>query len=1021
MSVRTYRKPNGWNSWAVTLLLLFAAMQFASSAHAETYRLPLFVDETTSGQMGVLRIHNESEVSGTVSIYAIDDSGTRSGPSNLTLRAAAAVEIDADNLESGDVANGLSGGVGTISGDVRLEMSTDLSISALAYLRTSDGTLAVLHDEVRARATVAGLYEYRVPVFNPASNMAQASSLRLINSSGSAAMVSITGRDDSGTVAASGSLSLMLSAGGARSVTAQQLEGGGAGLTGLLGAGMGNWRLVVTSDQPVEVVNLVTSSTGRLDNLSSTGRDGLEPTHHGVFSERFTGEVIATRSETQSGRLAIQTGDAFSETVETSVQTTSTRSGNYSYRRVNTNAGELILNYDQGDPCITNLQFSSRTHGWYASRCGQGDDLQATWRGGSWALVEEDAPPATDIGPPRFPSGAGPGEQNYTLNEAIVTVVLPAASGGTGPLNYSLMPSVPGLTFDSATRQLAGAPSQVGIYSMIYSVTDDLGDSDILRFSIVVREGESTDCLLGLQLRQGESCTYPGTSSAFTVNADGSASFLIVNSTRAINLPNRTYQGQLYDFRAEHLGEGVWRIDRLQGEQAPALNSTPRFSDPDALGNQTYTVGTAITDLALPSATRGDGTLSYSLSPSVQGLTFDPATRRLTGTPTEVGSFAMTYMVRDQDGDADSLSFSITVEDRAGQPDLQVVLSEVNDADLAASGSFQLVVLVSNEGDGTASKTTLRWYRSTDVMITASDIQMDTNQVVSLSPASFKVESISLTPPSRDGAYYYACVDATEDESDSTNNCSLPVKVGGPDLRTGVYSGDIIVRVGEKHIVNIDVHNDGNSASGATTLRYYRSSDDTISTADTLVGTDHVRSLEPSEYTGEYILLTVPQNLEQGTYYFGGCIDAVPDESDSTNNCSGALGVAVLEAGRPIENRPDLEVGTPTVTDDAPLPGGSFTLSATVSNTGHVSSNATTLRWYRSTDATITMLDTLEGTDTVGRLAAFEVSANSVTLIAPLVAGPYYYGACVDSVFGESDSGNNCSAPVEVTVVQTER
>ena len=47
----------------------------------------------------------------------------------------------------------------------------------------------------------------------------------------------------------------------------------------------------------------------------------------------------------------------------------------------------------------------------------------------------------------------------------------------------------------------------------------------------------------------------------------------------------------------------------------------------------------------------------------------------------------------------------------------------------------------------------------------------------------------------------------------------------------------------------------------------------------------------------------------------------------------------------------DLSVGSPSVSDSSPAAGASFTLSATVSNTGDGESVATTLRYYRSTDA----------------------------------------------------------------------
>ena len=98
----------------------------------------------------------------------------------------------------------------------------------------------------------------------------------------------------------------------------------------------------------------------------------------------------------------------------------------------------------------------------------------------------------------------------------------------------------------------------------------------------------------------------------------------------------------------------------------------------------------------------------------------------------------------------------------------------------------------------------------------------------------------------------------------------------------------------------------------------------------------------------------------------------------------------------PPTTHPDLEVGTPTVDDDSPETGGSFTLSATVNNTGDAESAATTLRYYRSTDATITSSDTEVGTDAIGVLAASGTSDQSIDLTAPSTTGVVYYGACVD-------------------------
>ena len=118
----------------------------------------------------------------------------------------------------------------------------------------------------------------------------------------------------------------------------------------------------------------------------------------------------------------------------------------------------------------------------------------------------------------------------------------------------------------------------------------------------------------------------------------------------------------------------------------------------------------------------------------------------------------------------------------------------------------------------------------------------------------------------------------------------------------------------------------------------------------------------------------------------------------------------------PPDTSPDLLVGSPSVSDSSLDTRGSFTLSATVRNGGSGSSVATTLRYYRSSDATISGTDTEVGTDAVSVIAASGTSDQSISLTAPSDAGTYYYGACVDAVTGESNSGNNCSGAVQVTV-----
>ena len=294
-----------------------------------------------------------------------------------------------------------------------------------------------------------------------------------------------------------------------------------------------------------------------------------------------------------------------------------------------------------------------------------------------------------------------------------------------------------------------------------------------------------------------------------------------------------------------------------------------------------------------------------------------------------------------------------------------------------------------------------------------------------LAAAATSSESIDLTAPSAAGTYYYgACVEAVAGESDATNNCSPSVQVSvtevraetHPDLAVGSPSvSDSSPTSGATFSLSAAVRNDGDGAAAATTLHYYRSTDATITTADTSVGTDAVGGLAAAATSSESIDLTAPSAA--GTYYYGACVEAVAGESDATNNCSPSVQVSVTEVRA--ETHPDLAVGSPSVSDSSPTSGATFSLSAAVRNDGDGAAAATTLHYYRSTDATITTADTSVGTDAVGGLAAAATSSESIDLTAPSAAGTYYYGACVEAVAGESDATNNCSTSVQVTVSET--
>ena len=585
-----------------------------SAAHAEQYTIPLFLAPGTSGDpQGVLRIVNDTGDAATVQVFAIADDGTRSGPATIALGASAAVQFDATELQSANAAKGLSGGLGRLSGDVRLSIDSDAPIVPLAFVRASDGTLSAMHDAVRAATTETGQYRYEVPIFNLSTAVAQASRLRLINPGDAPAAVTIAGRDD-GASAATGTVRLSLPAGGARTLTAQQLEAGGTGLTGRLGAGIGRWRLTVTSDRHLEVVNVAASSTGRWNNLSTTAVRGAAPADRAGFDDRLVGQTVVLEVEGGRFELMFMENGRVSETVQTDGMF-ATREGGYDYVGLGPDAGRLTVDYDDGEQCRMNQYFSSRTGGWFASRCTGGASPDETRSGGNW-----------------FVEG---GEDDGAAGQATTFGVDDALPGV--PTSGAFAPSING----GGSVLLTGGGSTITLNNGSYFEL-----SDGTRYTCASSGG----CAI-------ENGTV--TSGSVTGRAPGSG------------------------------GSG---IDRF-----------PVFPAAGRPGDRAYTVGTAVDALTLPEATGGNAPLTYSLSPDVPGLSFDAAARRLTGTPAEAGSYAMSYTATDADGDLHTLHFTITVTGTtggSGSPVGDFDLDDNNDRPTGmahANGRFYVVDYIDNK------------------------------------------------------------------------------------------------------------------------------------------------------------------------------------------------------------------------------------------------------------------------------------------------------------------------------------
>ena len=547
--------------------------------------VPLFATAGTPGApRGMLRILNGADETGTVEIWAIDDAGTRFGPVTFTLNARASAEFGAADLVSGNPAKGLSGGIGPVEGYVRLVIDTDLEIVPLAYARAADGALSAMHDTVPATAGdaaakdtggdaigEAGSYRYEVPTFNPSSEAALASRLRLVNPGDDPATVTIEARDDSGAAAPGGSVALTLPGGAARTLTALRLEAGGASLTGRLGAGTGRWQLTVSSNQPLQAVNLAETSTGYLNNLSTAAASASVDDTDDHGNDRATATEVEAGSDTEG---VLDSGDV-------------------DYFRIVVDAAGALEAYTSG---------GIDTRGWLedanGAELGTDDDGGA----GTNFRISEDVSPGTYFIRVEGYSTRVTGD--YTLH---VRFTESDSSGGQE-------------TAFGAGDTISGLPS--GTWS-------------------------------------------PDAMSGARVETDTGATRIVLDEGGYIETGGYRYTCRSADGCEIAGGEVV------SGSivQTPATGPPPTadpveplsFAADSAPGSQAYTIGTSIAVLTLPEASGGEGTPTYILAPNVPGLSFDAASRSLTGTPTTAGVYAMTYTATDTGGNTATLDFTISV------------------------------------------------------------------------------------------------------------------------------------------------------------------------------------------------------------------------------------------------------------------------------------------------------------------------------------------------------------------------
>ena len=240
------------------------AMHDVAPVRDGSHRVAVFNPGSNENQVSRLRLVNPGSEAAAVTITGVDDAGASPGTSvEFGIPAGESLTLTASDLEAGV---GVEGALGDGAGKWRLRVTSNEPIAAMSLLSSPTGHLTNLSTVPRTPDDEHGVHV--VPLFPSASDpLGRQGFVRVVNRSGESGTVSIEAFDD-------GDLSyppvtLALDAKQTRHFNSDDLELGNAakGLSGSTGAGVGDWRLVLSSDLNIDVLAYIRASDGFLTSM----------------------------------------------------------------------------------------------------------------------------------------------------------------------------------------------------------------------------------------------------------------------------------------------------------------------------------------------------------------------------------------------------------------------------------------------------------------------------------------------------------------------------------------------------------------------------------------------------------------------------------------------------------------------------------------------------------------------------------------------------------------------------------
>ena len=370
--------------------------------------------------------------------------------------------------------------------------------------------------------------------------------------------------------------------------------------------------------------------------------------------------------------------------------------------------------------------------------------------------------------------------------------------------------------------------------------------------------------------------------------------------------------------------------------------------------------------------------------------------------------------VRPLDAFDEQLLTNIVLPPRPEGPNLSVSYLSVT----TSPSAFTIADRVTNSGTLAADPSTTRFVLSTDTVLDASDLVLDSRSVGPLAAGASSTGSVTVPfPQGVTGPYFliaYADGAGAVSETSELDNATVRVvSITGPDLVISALSSGPAANPGGSLSVTETTRNQGNLAVDATATRYYLSTDAAWDAGDILLAAFHaVPALAAGATHAKTTALTIPSGTAAGTYFVIARADADTGVSE--------LSEANNTAAQPVIVGGDLVLQSLTAPFVA-TPGTIIKIRDTTKNIG-AQVGATTTRYYLSADALSGPGDVVLGSRTVPGLSSGASHTGpyiSVTVPGTTAAGTYHIiaRAEADDLVVEADEANNTAAqPIEIGI-----